>query len=367
MKTNFSVLILFLAGALLVSSCSAKKKAKGPEDIINVIADSSEFTLIEENLTGTFGKIIHTPQPEELFRITRHSLNNLGLIKPTKNIIIAAPLNSGSYTSKFIESIIDSSVKKLILSDSVSVINKYDLWAQNQLVMILTARDINSLKSFIDSNKDDLLYYFREASNKRMAKGLYNTRFEQRDIEAGLLKDYGWMMYVQADYQVAMEVPEENFVWLRRGINTDIEKWIFIHWIENSTPEFLNIDSIAAERNRITEKYYRTSDDTTFVVLYHDSIAVTMNTVVNFNDRYALMTQGLWRFNDNSGGGPFINYTFYDEETGRTYMLDGSIFAPKYYKKSLIQQVDVLLHSFKTEREIDPVKKEELFEELEEQ
>jgi hypothetical protein len=233
--------------------------------------------------------------------------------------------------------------------------------------MILTAKDINSLKSFIDSNKDNLLYYFREASNKRMAKGLYNTRFEQRDIEARLLKDYGWMLYVQADYQVAMEIPEENFVWLRRGINTDIEKWIFVHWIENSTPEFLNIDSISAERNRVTKKFYRTSDDTTFVVLYHDSIAVTMNTEVNFNDRYALMTQGLWRFNDNSGGGPFINYTFYDEETGRTYMLDGSIFAPKYYKKSLIQQVDVLLHSFKTEREIDPVKKDELFEELEEQ
>ena len=60
-----------------------------------------------------------------------------------------------------------------------------------------------------------------------------------------------------------------------------------------------------------------------------------------------------------------MNYTFYDEETARIYMLDASIFAPKYYKKSLIQQVDVLLHSFKTESEVDPVKKTELMEELE--
>lgn len=34
-------------------------------------------------------------------------------------------------------------------------------------------------------------------------------------------------------------------------------------------------------------------------------------------------------------------------------------------KKSILQQVDVLLHSFKTEREVDPIIKEEIFEELE--
>ncbi len=64
------------------------------------------------------------------------------------------------------------------------------------------------------------------------------------------------------------------------------------------------------------------------------------------------MTQGLWRMNDYSMGGPFINYIFYDEKSKRIYMLDGSIFAPKYYKKTLIQQLDVLLHSFRTEDEI---------------
>jgi hypothetical protein len=46
-------------------------------------------------------------------------------------------------------------------------------------------------------------------------------------------------------------------------------------------------------------------------------------------------------------------------------MLDASILAPKYLKKSLLQQVDVLLHSFKTESEVDPIRKEEILEELE--
>jgi hypothetical protein len=59
-------------------------------------------------------------------------------------------------------------------------------------------------------------------------------------------------------------------------------------------------------------------------------------------------------------GGPFINYTFFDEKTKRLYMVDGSIYAPKYYKRNLIQQVDVILQSFMTESELTADRKEDL-------
>ena len=364
MKTKITFITLLILTSFIFQGCSNKKKAKGPEDEIYVVADSVEFMAIKEALQNTFGKIIHTPQPEELFSIKRKSVNSLSSLKLYKNIIIAAPINSGSYTSQYLNSVIDSSVTDMILKDSVFVINRYDLWAENQLVMILSSNSIANLNNKILEKKDDLFYYFRDASNKRLAKGLYNRKFEQKKVEANLLKNYNWMMYIQADYTLAIEKPEDNFVWLRRGVNTDAERWIFVHWIENSTPEFLNADSIAAKRDYLTEKYYRTSDESTFVETYHDSVALTMISEVNFNGKYALMTQGLWRFNDGSGGGPFISYTFYDEETQRIYILDASIFAPKYFKKDLIQNVDVLLHSFKTESEVDPLIKEELMEEL---
>ena len=362
MKRKITTLFLIIISASLLQNCSTKKKAKGPEDEIHIIADSSEYLLVEDALKKTFGRIIHTPQPEQLFQIKRHSVKSLKQLQLKKNLVILAPLNSGSHTSVYLGSILDSNVSKLVLDDSVSVINRYDLWAQDQLVMILTAKDIKSLESKILDQKEDLFYYFREKSNKRLAKGLYNPRFEQKNIEAKLLANYGWLMYIQADYQIAMDQPEDNFVWLRRGVNTDMERWIFVHWIEDSSPEFLEVDSITAVRNSLTRKFYRTTDDSAYVELYDE---FRMNTEVNFNGRYALMTQGLWRFNDQSMGGPFISYTFYDEEKRRIYMLDASILAPKYLKKSLLQQVDVLLHSFKTESEVEPIKKEEILEELE--
>ena len=46
-------------------------------------------------------------------------------------------------------------------------------------------------------------------------------------------------------------------------------------------------------------------------------------------------------------------------------MIDGSVFAPKYYKRNLIQQVDVTLQSFKTKAELNDERIEELLDAIE--
>jgi hypothetical protein len=140
-----------------------------------------------------------------------------------------------------------------------------------------------------------------------------------------------------------------------------MESWIFVHWINNALPELLNRDSVITLRNELTKKYYRTTNNLSSAEISDDYKAVSE---VNFLNRYALLIQGLWRMQDGSMGGPFINYSFYDKPTKRLYMLDGTLFAPKFYKKKLIQQVDVLLQSFLTERDLNPHKKADLMDEL---
>lgn len=347
-----------LSLAFLINACEySEKPAKGPEDELYVIADSVEFEELRDALELTFEKIIYTPQPEKLFMLKRVSPNQLERIKNKKNILIAAPLNSGSLTSQFVQAILDSAVKAEIAAEGDLMVRKANLWVKGQLVMVLTAPDIHELESRILKESDNLLYAFQKVSDKRLYESLYNEKYEQKDVEGMLLHNYGWIIYVQADYQVAMNKPDDNFVWLRRGSGTDMERWIFIHWIENASPEYLNEDSVKSIRNRITKKFYRTTSDTSYVLIAEDYF---MTDEVNFKGRYALFTQGLWDLNIKGMGGPFVNYTFYDEDTKRVYIIDGSVFAPKYYKRNLIQQMDVTLQSFMTEAELSEEKKEEL-------
>jgi hypothetical protein len=357
MKKILVTVISFISVFYFISCETSNRPAQGLEDEIYVVADSSEYADLSPSLDSAFEKIIYTPQPEKLFSLYRISPNQLERYKYKKNILIVAPLNSGSITSQFIHSIVDSAALEKVEKEKDFILKRKSLWARDQLVMILTAPTIQDLEYKILNNKDDLLYTFQKASDKRLEQSLYNARYEQEPLEGKLLKEYGWVIYVQADFKLALDVPKDNFVWLRRSPGSDMERWIFIHWIDNASPAYLNEDSVRAIRNRMTKKYYRTTDDSSYVVIASDYYT---SSEVNFHGRYAIFTQGLWELNIKGMGGPFINYTFFDEKTDRLYMLDGSVYAPKYYKRNLIQQMDVLLQSFMTESEISKDKKAEL-------
>lgn len=348
-KQIYISVFVFTASILFYSCSPVKQPAQGSEDQIYVVADSTEYNTIEPLLDSTFEKIIYTPQPEKLFTLTRISTNKIGIYKNRKNIIIAAPLDSKSSTSQYVNAITDSAAKAKIEQQGEAVIKKYDLWAKGQLVMILTAPTMSELKKEINSNSDNLLYAFQKFSDERLKRNLYNQEYEDKQIEGKLLKQFGWVMYVEQGYRLAIDNPKYNFIWLRRSPGTNMEWWIFVHWINNATPADLNPDSIKAIRNKVTKLFYRTTNDSSWVVVAKDYYTTNE---VNFNGRYAIMTQGLWELNTKGMGGPFVSYTFFDEKTNRLYMVDGSLYAPAYYKRNLIQQIDVLLQSFKTKSQL---------------
>jgi hypothetical protein len=358
---NILIFVLIPATIFLIGCDTNLKPARGIENEIIVFADSVEFEELRVSLEQVFEKEIETPQPEKIFELKRVNYSDFQKYRTIKNIIFLAPFSSNHEVAKFIKNSLDSTATVQIKNKKVSYILKKNLWAKGQLVLLLTSPTLAELEFELVKNSNKLSYAFQKASDARLLTTIYNARYEQKNIEAKLLKDYGWMIYVQADFTLAVNRPDEKFIWLRRSPNSDMERWIFIHWIDDASGAMLNRDSIITLRNKLTEKFYRTSDDKYFVTIA-DSVINT--TEINFNNRYALYSQGLWRTTDKFMGGPFVSYTFYDEQTKRIYMVDGSIYAPKYYKRNLIQQVDVILQSFLTESEISVERKESLFKEL---
>lgn len=330
------------------------KPAIGKEDEIIVIADSIEWNDYYDFLSAIFEKEIITPQPEQLFTLRRVDFSQFKKHQNRKNILIVTTLNKDNEVTKYVKSILDSTVLNLIKEGKEFVIKKNDVWAKNQILVILVSNSIEELRIKALKDKDNLLYYFQSASDERLMKNLYNPTYEKKDLEAKYLKEHGWKIYIQADFLEAINNKENNFVWLRRSPNSDMERWIFIHWIDSADSRWLDKDSVIAIRNRVTQKFLRTTDDKAYVEIAKEYLN---HSEVNFNNKYAIFTQGLWRMNDYSMGGPFVNYIFLDNKRNRLYMLDGSVFSPRYEKKSLIQQVDVTLRTFRT---ADELTKEEI-------
>ncbi|MBD3409688.1 MAG: DUF4837 family protein [Ignavibacteriales bacterium] len=353
--TAFVVIALVAA----FGACETKERAKGLEDEVVVVADSSVFSETEEALRQVFEQTIITPQEEKLFKIIESDFRGFNHFKEHKSVVMVGALDMESDLTSFLKSTLDSGALAQIREESGAVIVRKDVWAREQAAIFIVAPTVAELEFKILQNADRLLYAVQKASDERLLATIYNPKYENKAIQGHLLKEYGWTIFAQLDFRLAMDRPEDNFVWLRRGVNTDAERWVFVHWIENGTPAYFNLDSVVALRNRVTEKFYRTSDNRYYVEIADEALT---SREANFNERYALFTQGLWRMTDRYMGGPFVNYIFIDEKTGRLYMLDGSIFAPKYTKRNLIHQIDVMLQSWRGEYELSEGRKETLLE-----
>lgn len=362
MKKNLVYAILGVFILVVYFGCQSNlRPAYGKEDEIIVFADSASWENYYEFLSEIFEKEIITPQPEQLFTLKRVNLEQLNKYKNRKNILIVTSLNENSKVKDFVRAIIDSVALKLIEEGKEFVIRKENVWAKDQVIVILVSNSIESLKIRALKAKENLLYYFQKMSDERVFKSLFNPKYERKDLEAKYLNDYGWKIYIQADYVEAINKKEDNFVWIRRAPSSDIERWIFIHWIDSADSRWLKKDSLISIRNRITEKFLRTIDDKAYVQIAGEYMT---QSEIDFNGRYAIYTQGLWRMNDYSMGGPFVNYMFLDTLTSRLYLIDGSVFSPRYEKRALIQQMDVTLRTFRTKAELTPEEIEDLLDHL---
>lgn len=348
-----------VAASLLVASCSnVKVKATGAEDEILVFADDSTWAALEPTIATVFEDTVLTPQPERWFTIKRMPFGNFPKYETSYNRIVIAPLNGTGPVANFIKESLDPNVRQLVQDGKEYVINKYDSQARGQILMFLTSPDEPTLKAALENNATDLRYYFKNVALKRELTSIASeSKYEKKDIERSLAQKYGWVMTIQHDYVVAIDSASARFFWIRRATPADMERWIFATWIDVKDPNILTDEYAIALRDSLTSKFLWTIGNDAHVEIAPYNLQIQN---VNFLGRFGYEMRGNWRFSDKSGGGPFVDYTFYDQKTRRIYLLDGSIFAPRVEKKKLILQVDALLHTFKTVAELSPEEREDL-------
>ena len=68
--------------------------------------------------------------------------------------------------------------------------------------------------------------------------------------------------------------------------------------------------------------------------------------------------RGLWKTNNLTMGGPFLSYTFVDEGTGMLYYIEGFTYSPSKKQREIMRELEVILHTFKTSKELTSEQKE---------
>ncbi len=346
-------------GTLGAASCQLPKvAATGQDDEITVFADDTTWDVLEPTVRSVFEDTLYTPTPETWFAVEHAPFSEWEADALLKNRIIMGTLDGDGPVSRFIQKALDDTVQSLVRENREFVFARYNINAEGQLLMFLVAPTSQDLELQMRNRAPDLVYYFRNLWLKRELGYLkVDDKYNKDEVSDALLKRNGWTITVAHDYYVARDTTQARFFWMRRANPADLERWIFVAWWDSSTPEVLEGPWVRAARDSVTRRWMRTTDDQAYVEIapYNQNVEV-----VDFLGRYAIEIRGNWRFSDKSGGGPFVNYTFYDPETRRTYMVDGSIFAPRVEKKKLIMQVEALLNTFRTLKDLPESDRKEM-------
>ncbi|MGL1887200.1 MAG: DUF4837 family protein [Reichenbachiella sp.] len=318
-------------------------KSAGAPNAIMVVMDTSKWNhKIGDALREVFSEYVEgLPREEPYFKIRNvnpYKFNSI--IKRSSNVVMLYTLDDrsrqGWQMRKFFT---DESLKKIAGDSSLFMLPQKNVYAKGQEVLHLFGQTEDQLIAKLRANKDRIRNHFIKIENDRISKSVLRVR--EKTIEKKLATDYDFTIKVPYGYDISKAL--KDFVWIRQ-LDPQIEKNIFIHFKPFDSEEVF--DDVLAYRESITDVYMRDIEKPDIYMTLQDTMAVIRE--VNYNGLYAKQTRGLWKLSDISGGGPFVSYVFVDEKQKRVYYLEGYVYAPSKDKRALMQEMEVILSTFKS-------------------
>lgn len=330
-------LTLFLTASLLfLTACSERKKLSlGAETEIAVIADSSTWASFQPLLEEVFEKEVLTPQPEKLLTLSWSPPEMLSERIRQKNLLILGTLDNRKGTSKIIRDALGSTLIEKVKSGDIYLVTVNDQFARDQKFMILTSWDEGQLKRKIEENSYQLADIFNDAANERTIKRVLGKRSQTR-LSDKLLEANGYTFSIPIDYKIILNDKESKILWLA---SHGTRRWFLVYWEDVDDVPVITPEWVINKRNELGISLF-------------DSVRVNADFVkserTKIGEWVALKLTGLYEKIDESLGGPFVSFTFYDEASSRIYMLDGAVFAPGEDKIQFLRTLELMARSFKT-------------------
>ena len=325
-----------------------KRPAGGDADEIIVVVDSAVWDgPVGEQVRKTLAApMIGMPQDEALFDIYKvNPLKLNSVLKSAYNMIYITTLDSRTNQSKELRAMFtDESLKKIQSDTSFFQVTEENKFALGQKVLYLFANNEQDLANKIARNRGAILNVFETQARKITKARILDSR--STGIEKKIIDGHRYSIQVPYGWDLAADLPD--FVWIRE-LDRQKEKNIFIYQERYTDMKVFN--DIGALRDRITELHLRDGQKTDLYVKRQEIIPV-FSKQINFNNKFAMESRGLWAVSDNTAGGPFLSYTLVDEENQMLYYIEGYVFHAAGKKKRLMREMDAILSTFRMPSEI---------------
>jgi len=353
---TFSRFFIFITAIVYLSSCDLEKTAKmksnlpkatGKTGQIIVVMDSAQWKgSVGNEVRATFQEqIYYLPRQESVFSLSHiDPLDFQSIFKTQKNIIIVTVLENKSKGNQKLKTFFTKESLKMIDEDpSLFMYAKQDEFAKGQEILHLFGETEEILIKNIAENREKLQNHFIDIEEKRMYQALYAAK-EEKGIAKHIKEQFNFEIRVPFGYEIALE--DDKFIWLR-NFSPDVDKSIFISWVDYTSEDLFSLDSLLNLRTEISKPYilYKPEDLESYMLTETDNFNV-FRKEINFKGHYAVQLRGLWKVNNYYMGGPFISYAMVDETSNRLYYIEGFLYSPGKTQRDHMRELDTIIKTF---------------------
>lgn len=255
------------------------------------------------------------PQPESKFSVKQISPKDFNsLLQRSRNLIVLE------------ESSTDS---------SEMIKNK---WAKPQLVFSYIGSPAQ-IANRIKADRKKLLSNIYTLERKTVLDRIKKAPLQK----VSFLKKNNLQMVLPQSFSTEVEEGNSILLW-NRTLKSDQGIIINISPLNTSLNGLES--SIIPLRDSLTSRFVQSEVKGSHMIT--ESLIAPQIKPIDIDGMLAFETRGLWKTEGGDfKGGPFINYTIYDEDNNRLITLDGWVYAPELQKRNVIFELESILRSIK--------------------
>jgi hypothetical protein len=224
--------------------------------------------------------------------------------------------------------------------ESTKLTVRKEVWSESQLVVTITASTDEIAAKTIVKNADVLLDYFNNKEIERLhTKFAVNSNSKNAQY---LNKKFKLTLNLDELYFVAKEA--DDFLWLRKEKNVGghpVSQGIVIYTYPYVSDSTFEINNLVTKRDYYTKKYISGGNKGSYMESFKDYLPGQKE--ISLRGVYVNEIRGLWRMEGDFMGGPYINYSFVDEQRNRVVCIDGYVYAPKFDKREFLREQEAMI------------------------
>jgi len=321
---RYCFLIVAFTAATLIISCANMPSNIGKSHEVVIAAPSIDSSVVIDNIQ----LYNYVPQKEGLFTFLFKADTSIRQFNRYHTIIIYGTLEDES-----IRTLLNDDAKMATKEDTFTLFKLNDLWAKEQLVIIMAVSESSYITRGIEKYSNIISNILEQDYYQRIKKNYYYRDIDKKTKEA--LEKFGVSFDLTKSWMIDSTHWDENFIFFHTHFP---DRSIFFY--KESVSQGLSKILAIEKRDALTAKYYNGD------YILNDMVS---SEEIEFKDMKGLKLKGVWQNDSLVAGGPFISYFLIDEDT--LYVIDAVLFNPGKRKSDYFTTLEVIMNSFQIIRD----------------